>query len=476
VVAVIGAAVWPFSLALVFGVVGLVLLARTSPAASFVIAVAAFGWEGTLKVLLTYEGTPTPFESKAVVAAALDVALVAAIAALFVRDRGTVVRQVWATATRFERTVFVLLAAWIAVSVLQIPQSGDISQGLHGFRLSQLYVLAAPAAVVAFWPSRRTHDRVRLLLALVTAIAFYAALRVAVGPSDIERSYALDLPTVAEYGDVFRGVGSFSSAIGLGSFLAPLAAFAAVTALLIPRLRLLAVVTFAAAITGIIGSYGRAPLLAIGVGVGCATLFLLLRGGRSRRAKLMVIGAFVALLAVGSVSIIVASRISPGIELRTRGILHPAGDRSLDLRTGTWDKAIRTIRDHPLGLGLGRVGRATASGERQPVATDNSFLKVFVEQGVAIGVLFMLAVLGLVVALLRRLGRLSPNRSALGLAALAGFVAFVATFAVAEYIEQPGKVLAWSLLGLAIAQAFGSRDDPDEDAALEAAAMITERA
>jgi hypothetical protein len=44
---------------------------------------------------------------------------------------------------------------------------------------------------------------------------------------------------------------------------------------------------------------------------------------------------------------------------------------------------------------------------------------------------------------------------AVGFAALAGFVAFVALAFTGEAVEQPGKVVAWGLLGIAAGCAFG---------------------
>jgi hypothetical protein len=48
-----------------------------------------------------------------------------------------------------------------------------------------------------------------------------------------------------------------------------------------------------------------------------------------------------------------------------------------------------------------------------------------------------------------------PLERPLGVAALCGFVAFLLLCVMGEYIEQPGKALAWTLLGIASWEAYG---------------------
>jgi hypothetical protein len=159
----------------------------------------------------------------------------------------------------------------------------------------------------------------------------------------------------------------------------------------------------------------------------------------------------------------VAAQASPQLRVRAKGILNPFDDESMQLRWKTWKDALRGIGHEPLGHGMGTAGSVSAPTRGKLYTTDNSFLKVLFEQGVVVGALFIWGVLAAIVLLARRLRRLVGEARATGLAALAGFVAFLALSLTGEYVEQPGKVVAWAFLGLAVAVAFAAT--PTGDAA-----------
>jgi hypothetical protein len=81
------------------------------------------------------------------------------------------------------------------------------------------------------------------------------------------------------------------------------------------------------------------------------------------------------------------------------------------------------------------------------------------EQGFLGFALFAGGLLGGIALLAARLRRVPNYPGALGLAALAGFVTFLGVAISGEYVEQPGKVIAWGLLGVAAAQALGNVDN-----------------
>ena len=136
------------------------------------------------------------------------------------------------------------------------------------------------------------------------------------------------------------------------------------------------------------------------------------------------------------------------------GLRNPVRDESASIRLETWERALERIADSPLGTGLGTVGHATFTGGVDREAfTDNSYLKVTQEQGILVGLIFMLGLLGLCGAGAALLAQ-RPYRHPVGVAALAGFIAFLILAVTAEYFEQPGKVLAWTFLGMAIWDAF----------------------
>jgi hypothetical protein len=150
----------------------------------------------------------------------------------------------------------------------------------------------------------------------------------------------------------------------------------------------------------------------------------------------------------------VAGKANPATEWRAKALSHPLSDYSVTTRIDHWGDTLARVADEPLGSGIGTVGRATVHGH-SAVFTDNSYLKVLREQGFAGGLLFLLGVGGIALAAGVRLVREDPLRRPLGAASLAAFSGFLALMVMAEYIEQPGKVLAWTLLGVAVWEAIG---------------------
>jgi O-antigen ligase len=455
----VSATVYPATTLLWVLVLGIVVLSFRSPPLALAAAVLLFSFEGSVKILLGLEGTPLG-DNRAVGAAALDVALIAGMLAVFASDRFVAPRAVWAAAGGAERVAIGLVGAWLALSVLQIAQGGDIARGAYGFRLFQWYALLGLAALTVFAQPRLRHAALQGVLAIGFLVSLYAATRVVFGPADAEYAFALSVPTTSAYGDAVRAIGSFSSAIGLSSFMTPMAAFALVLGLLAPRYRLFAWSVSALALIGLIGSYSRASLFGLVLGTLFAIVLMVATGDVSRRRKLVAAGVFLALLGGTYGGVLVASRAAPELKERAQGILDPLGDASVRLRFETWGSELRDSITHPLGQGVGSVGAASAPTRRQVRTTDNSFIKVLVEQGVLGFALFAGGLLMSMVLLARRLRAAAPAVRGPALAALAGFVAFLGLSISGETVEQPGKLVAWGLLGLATALAF-ARVDPE---------------
>ncbi len=172
------------------------------------------------------------------------------------------------------------------------------------------------------------------------------------------------------------------------------------------------------------------------------------------RRKLASAGVVIGVLAAIYAGVWVASQTSEVLRDRAHGVLSPLSDESVQLRFETWRLNLDEAADHPLGQGIGVVGAASTSDTAQQRTTDNSFLKVMVEQGVLGLLLFAAGLIGMVVLVASRL-RVAPDESRPpGVAALAGFVAFLGIGLAGEAVEQPGKVVAWALFGMALAHAY----------------------
>jgi O-antigen ligase len=466
---VLAVASWPGATVVILLVLAIAVVSWRAPRYAFVLALGAFGAEGSVKVLLINGGSPFPSSPDSAGAALLDAALFVSVLGVLAADRGRMPGGLWQRASRWERLVLGGLGAWLVVSVLELPLGDHLTRSLAGLRLTHAYVLCAAAALVAFAPDRVGERALKLLLALLAVLAGYASLRVLIGPAPAEESLA-QARGVTAYASHFRAVGSFSGAVGLESFLTPAVAFGLVLGWLAPRWRTWSWTVAALGLVAEFGSYGRTPLVAIGVAVAGAAALILSSGGASRRRQLAVVMAVGVVLAGLSVGTIVAASGSSRLRTRAQGLVNPAGDESLRIRIDAWRWAVRQIAAHPLGRGLGSVGRATASRPTSvqrvgTVTTDDGYLKVALEQGIVIGVLFTLVVVGACVMLARRGRTLSGTRRAVTTAALAGFASFLVLLITTDDIEQPGKVLAWAMLGLALAYAFGPVSDrsPSKD-------------
>lgn len=447
----VGLAMWPAFTLVVAAVIAITLLAWGAPAYAFVLAVVFFGAEGSIKASLSDGEIPLPLDPVAVGAALADLAFFAALVGVLVAHRAELPLY-WRRLPLGGRLCVALLAAWLVVSVLQIVQGGDLARGMDGFRLTQAYVAATLAGLLLFADRDRAPRVLTALLVGLGLVAAYAAMRAISGPAEFERLFALSRPGVPQYGGEFRDVGSFSGAVGLTSYLVPAGVFALTIALLVPRHRVLSAIVFGCSSVAVVASYTRAGLIALGVGLVVAVALTISVARFTRRALWLVSATALALALVGG-SAAVYGRHSPEIRERLHGFVDPLGDESIRLRLDTWRESLRSIEQHPLGTGLGTVGRASSLGGEPTVTTDNSYLKVAREQGLLGVALFLAGIAGACWVVAKQVRRLPGGP--VGVAAVAAFVSFLVLAFFGEYVEQPGKVLAWTLLGIGAWQAWG---------------------
>jgi hypothetical protein len=449
--AALAATSWPTAAILAGLLVVVLALCVHAPTYAFAASLALYAFEGTFKMGLGVNGDPSPAATGAV---ALDCAFLCSLVALVVHDRGQSPAHVWRGASVAERACALLLAGWLTLSLVQVPVSGDLVNGLEGLRLTQGYVPAALGGLVlaARLGPHRLPDI--LLWVMLPAVA-YAALRGLTGPTDSEQAYAEARAPNASFDELGRNVGSFTGPVGLVSFLVPAALVGLGLALLRARHRAVAIVLFALAMTGIVGSYVRTALAAVVVGAGLLTALLLgTTSGRARRRGAFGVVVVAVVLFGGYAAALYAGSANPATKWRAESLAHPFTDYSVTERLDLWEHTLDQVADEPLGSGLGTVGRATLVG-RKATFTDNSYLKVLREQGIPGALLFLGGLGGVVIALMLRLIRASPLRRPVGTAALVGFAGFLALSVMGEYIEQPGKLLAWTLLGVAIWETIG---------------------
>lgn len=473
VVAVAGVmSVWPALTLISLGLVLIVALAFVAPSFALVGTILVYGLEGAIKVAVAHELPPVGVSPEAVGAAVLDFAFLVALLGIVRRDRGRTLLAIWANVGRSIRIALALLTAWITISLIQLAVSGDIDAALAGFRLSQAYVLAVLAGAMLLATSRPQYV-VNALIAVLLVITAYAAFRAVAGPSETERAAAFARSTTAlvpsEDGVIYRNSGSFSSAIGLASYLVPAGVFLFALGLAFVRLRLTTWFGGALVVVALVGSYVRTSLVAVAGGVLCAAALLTFAGSLTKRRKialgLAAVPLLVVLLALGAILPNAVSGGSQAVEQRAGGVFNPLSDPSVTTRVDRWRDTLQVARAHPLGTGLGTLGNATRDDEgRVRAFADNSYLKVLQEQGPLGAVPFIFGLFGLLLAIAARVMRKGVALRGLGTAAVAGGASFFLLAWTSEAIEQPGKVLAWLLIGLALWAAAGlpeRRPEPD---------------
>lgn len=458
-------AVWPTLTLLVISLVLVATLAWRAPPFALVGAILLYGLEGSIKLGLAREVPELGVAPAALGAALIDLALLVAGLGILRQDRGRTLRAIWQNAGRWTRVALAILVAWLALSLLQIPVTGDLGTALAGFRLTQAYVLAV--FVGAMLLARFPPDHVAAaLVAVLLVIAEYAAFRSVAGPSESELVTAFTRATTplvpSENGVIFRNTGSVSSAIGLASFLVPAGVFMFALGLFSVRLRLATWIGVAFVLVALVGTYVRASLMAIAMGALCAVAFAVLTGSARRRVKtalgLATVPLLVVLLVLGALAPILVSGGSLEVERRSSGVFKPLSDPSLTLRFELWRDALEEVPANPLGTGLGTVGRATLEEKGVARFADNSYVKVLVEQGPLGAVLFIVGIFATLLAVAASLTRCTEPQRALGMAAVSASVSFFLLAWTSEAIEQPGKVLAWLFLGIALWAAYGASE------------------
>ena len=150
-------------------------------------------------------------------------------------------------------------------------------------------------------------------------------------------------------------------------------------------------------------------------------------------------------------------------------ILTPNRDAAYQTRLSKWTTALEDIDRNPFGGGLGTAGRLyREQGRFQTISSidvDNSYLKVALEQGFAVMLLFGAGLALLLVGIARRAWlTVDRSRATVGIGAAAALASYMVMLNSAVYIEGLTAMAAWTVVGLGVAQ-FATLPSSPEDAA-----------
>jgi O-antigen ligase len=151
---------------------------------------------------------------------------------------------------------------------------------------------------------------------------------------------------------------------------------------------------------------------------------------------------------------------------RYDALLHPTSEPSFQARLTRWDEALTVIPEHPFGLGLGTVGGAqahfatTRNIETNP-NLDSTYLKVALEQGLAVFGVFCAALVLLMYGLASRaVATYERAKAALAIGACGTLAAMSVLFFIGFYGIGRPALAGWIMVGIGVSQfAFLDRGD-----------------
>lgn len=356
------------------------------------------------------------------------------------------------------------IVLFVVITLLQLVTATGDNGALDAFMATTWFTAAI--VVLAFAPWRTdTYMRIgRGIVAVALLVGGYATLRWIIGPADDEIAIA-QYSSYNYSGDELKLLGSFPNGSDLGQWSAAIIPFCAAAAVWLPGLwRLAALLAMGLLAIAMLGSQLRVGLP--GAAAGTVVVVLLWQMSRSLPGLRLGTVSVIALLAVLAGG--VAFAVTGGSNDPNRSysnILDPGNDPSFQARTYKWEQALRDLDDKPLGYGLGTAtsGVAGAVGTNNRFLTnvgqqsvDSGYLKIALEQGFAVMVLYILALLTLVVGFARRaVAELDRQRAALLIGAAGTLVSFMVVLVTGAFQESLAAVAVWLVVGLGAAQAVG---------------------
>lgn len=356
-----------------------------------------------------------------------------------------------------------VLALYTLYSAGQIFTADTLTLGVQSFRSSIWYLAAALLIAYAPWPAGTRDRLVKGALVVASFVGAYATFRWAVGPAGSERALAAAIPNNVLDGKL-RPVGSFTTAKELAEWTAIMLPFCAALALTMRgRWRLVAVAATGTLGLGMLAADVRAgPGAAVPATVLVIVLYQVAQALRGRRG-IVTIGALVCtvLLSVGGFALTLGGHSTR----RYEAILHPKTDASYQARLYKWSTAWNDITRHPLGQGLGTAGREQERYGRfftiGKLNVDNSYLKVALDQGFTVMVIYGFGLLLLLGGLARRaLVGLDPDRVGLAIGACGSMVSMLVLFFIGTYIEGVPVLAGWTAVGLGLSQFTSTAPGP----------------
>ena len=354
---------------------------------------------------------------------------------------------------------FLAIALYVYITFVQTILDAGNHAAVKGFMTSNWYSAAGAVVALAGWRTE-VHERVAKALLIVAAgVGAYAVYRWVAGISVTEYTHFAGTP-YNYVGGKLRLIGSFPSGQDLGGWTAVVTPFCLAAGLTFSgRWRAVALAAAALCAVALVGSQLRIAIIA--VALGCLVVVILHEGARGFSGLRLGATAtvLIAMVAVGLVAFQITGGSSDPITHSYSSLFHPnRTDPSVDERLYKWDAAIRDLRNHPFGYGM---GTANANSRTRLISNpsigrsdvDNGFLRVALEQGWLIMAVFAIALIALTADLTRfglTLRRRLPAGLAIGAAGTS--VSLLVLMMAVAFQDGPRALPVWIIVGLGLAQ------------------------
>ncbi len=438
-----------FAIALPAVIVG-TMASIARPATGFVVIIFFTGFIGTI---IAFTGLPADALSQMGL-------LCLWFAAVGIHLAGRAERKVWLW------PALVLPLFYLALTLIQMFTSDDLGLAFADFRVTAWYMMAVVLLALGPWSAQLLRRIAYAFIIVAVLVGLYALYRYIAGPSVEEFSQARDAVQRVAFSVPVRFFGSFLSAFQLAAWSATILPFLlAVAFVLTGRWRIGAITAIGLCSFAVFASDVRSGLVAAVLGVAAVMiLFMLCRAFDAKRfavGGLATIG--IAITGIAGYAVVISD--SPESSDRFSKILNPSEDFAFQQRLTRWEGAYDVIDDEPFGHGLGTQGfigqNKNPDGQTGPFNLDSSYLKVAIQQGYFVMLLFVAALFSILVGLVQRsVTTRDPWRSALGIGAVGALVAQMFLFFMGIYSEGLTALSAWILVGLGCA-GFTTLSDDD---------------
>ena len=358
---------------------------------------------------------------------------------------------------------------YLALTFASMFASESTSAAFDSFRLAGWHMAALFLVALAPWSDARLARIARGFAAVALLVGLYAIFRKITGPGGAELAINRGSLQRATSGETFF-FASFVTAQDLGGWCAMLTPFTFALALAWRgRWRLVAGLATGTCAFALLAADRRSAAVGAAVGLAIATALYLL-AKRPFGARRLAVGflAVTGALAVGTTAYALTVGQSEETSARFESLGNLEEDYTYQVRLSRWEAAVDLANDEPFGHGLGTVGEigdARTDRPRLAPGLDSSYLKIAVEQGWPMLVLFGTSMLWLLGGLAWRAVRSGDAaHAATAIGACGTIAAMLVLFYTSTYIERLSLLAGWLIVGLGAACFTSDRREPRDPA------------